>query len=126
MSLRTPLGRVRGLGAAGEGTGHWWAQRLTAVALVPLSFVFVFLVILFKGASHADVVVTMANPLIAVILLLFIVAGFYHLKLGIQVVVEDYVHHEGVKIAILVANAFGCIVLGTACIFAVLKLAFAG
>ena len=126
MSLKTPLGRVAGLGSAKEGTGHWWAQRLTAVALVPLSFLFVVFVFAFAGADHARAVELMGNPLVAVTLLLFIVAGFYHMKLGMQVVIEDYVHHEGAKTFLLVSLALGSFALGTAAVFAVLKLAFGG
>ena len=126
MSLKTPLGRVAGLGSAKEGTGHWWAQRLTAVALVPLSFLFVVFVFAFVGADHARAVELMGNPLVAVTLLLFIVAGFYHMKLGMQVVIEDYVHHEGAKTLLLVSLALGSFALGMAAIFAVLKLAFGG
>ncbi len=126
MSLKTPLGRVAGLGSAKEGTGHWWAQRLTAVALVHLSFLFVVFVFAFAGVDHARAVELMDNPLVAVTLLLFIVAGFYHMKLGMQVVIEDYVHHEGAKTVLLVGLALGSFALGTAAIFAVLKLAFGG
>ncbi len=126
MSLRTPLGRVRGLGAAKDGPGHWWAQRMTSVALVPLSLGFVVLVVLFKGLDRAGVIALMANPLVALAMLLFIGAGFYHLKLGVQVVIEDYVSPEGVKTAALVALSLASIALGTACAFAVLKLAFGG
>ncbi|MFQ5785235.1 MAG: succinate dehydrogenase, hydrophobic membrane anchor protein [Alphaproteobacteria bacterium] len=123
MSLRTPLGKVRGLGAAREGSGHWWAQRLTALALAPLSLVFVALVMMFRGAGHAEAVTLIRNPLAAIALLLFIVAGFHHLKLGLQVVIEDYVHHECVKIISLAALTMASIALAVACIFAVLKIA---
>ena len=126
MSLKTPLGRVAGLGSAKEGTGHWWAQRLTAVALIPLSFLFVVFVFAIAGADHARAVELMGNPLVAVIMLLFIVAGFYHMKLGMQVVIEDYVQHEGAKTVLLVSLALGSFALGMAAIFAVLKLAFGG
>ena len=126
MCLRTPLGRVRGLGAAKDGTGHFWAQRLTAVALVPLTFLFVVFVFLMIGADHARAVALMGNPLVAVIMLLFIVAGFYHMKLGMQVVIEDYIHHEGVKTVSVLLVLLGSFALGTACVFAVLKLAFGG
>ena len=126
MSLKTPLGRVAGLGSAKEGTGHWWAQRLTAVALVPLSFLFVVFVFAFAGADHARTVALMGSPLVAVVMLLFIVAGFYHMKLGMQVVIEDYVQHEGAKTVLLVGLSLGSVALGTAAVFAVLKLAFGG
>ncbi len=128
MSLRTPLGRVRGLGSAKEGTEHWWAQRLTAVALVPLTFLFVALVFAFValGDDHAKAAALMGNPLVAIVMLLFIVAGIYHMKLGMQVVIEDYVHHEAVKTVSLIALSLFSFAVGAACVFAVLKLAFGG
>ena len=128
MSLRTPLGRVRGLGSAKGGTEHWWAQRLTAVALVPLTFLFVALVFAFValGDDHARAAALMGNPLVAIVMLLFIVAGFYHMKLGMQVVIEDYIHHEGIKTASVLLVLLGSFALGTACVLAVLKLAFRG
>ena len=128
MSLRSPLGRVRGLGSAKEGTGHFWAQRVTAVALVPLTFLFVVLlfVLIGKGADHAGMVAIMGNPLWAIIMLSFIVAGFYHMMLGMQVVIEDYIIHEGAKTALILIVDLGSIALGIACVFAILKLAFGG
>jgi len=126
MNARSALARVRGLGAAHDGTAHWWAQRLTAVALIPLSLIFVAVVLAAVGADRAAVAAVMANPLIAVLMLLFIAVSFHHLKLGLQVVIEDYIHHEGVKVAALMANVMGCYGLATACVFAVLKLAIAG
>ncbi len=126
MSLKTPLGRVAGLGSAKEGTGHWWAQRLTAVALIPLSFLFVVFVFAITGADHARAVELMGNPLVAVVMLLFIVAGFYHMKLGMQVVIEDYISHEAMKTLSLLAVSLGTYTLGIASTFAVLKLAFGG
>ncbi|MCH7888905.1 MAG: succinate dehydrogenase, hydrophobic membrane anchor protein [Proteobacteria bacterium] len=126
MSLRTPLGRALGLGAAKDGTSHWWAQRLTAVALVPLTFLFIVVVFALKGADHARVVALMGETWVALTVLLFVIAGFYHMRLAVQVVVEDYVHHERAKMVLLVALPLVCVALGTACVFAVLKLAFAG
>ena len=126
MSLRSPLGRVRGLGSAKEGTGHFWAQRVTAVALVPLTFLFVMLLFVLKGADHAGMVAIMGNPLVAIIMLSFIVAGLYHMMLGMQVVIEDYVSHEGAKVVLVLTVDLGSIALGIACVFAILKLAFGG
>ena len=122
MSLRSPIGRVRGLGSAKEGTGHFWAQRITAVALIPLTFMFVVIIFNFIGADHARAVALMGNPLVAVVMLMFIIASFYHSQLGLQVVIEDYVHTEWLKVGMLVLNAFACIVLGGASVLAVLKL----
>ena len=126
MSLRSPLGRARGLGSAKEGVEHWWHQRLTALALIPLSLWFVASVAFMAGMDHATFIAWVGNPLVAVLLVLLIVALFYHLKLGVQVVIEDYVHHPAAKLFCELCNTFGNIILATACLFAVLKIAFAG
>jgi succinate dehydrogenase membrane anchor subunit len=123
-SLRTPLARVTGLGSAKDGTGHWWLQRLTAIALVPLVVWFVASVLSLTGAEQAAVKAWLANPLAALLMVLFLGTGFYHLKLGLQVVIEDYVHGHACKVAMLIANAFACILLGGGSILAVLKLTF--
>ena len=124
MTMRTPLAKVRGLGSAKDGTHHWWMQRLTAVALVPLTVWFVVSMISFVGADHAVVSAWLAQPLSAVLMLLLVVATFYHLKLGVQVVIEDYIHGEAAKIACLVALKLLSVALGVAGVFAVLKVAF--
>ena len=93
-TMRTPLGRVRGLGSAHHGTGHFWHQRLTAVASVPLTIAFVVIVIALLGRNHAAVVQILGSPLVAIIMLLFIVTSVYHMWLGMQVIIEDYVHDE--------------------------------
>ena len=126
MSFESPLGRVRGLGSAKEGTGHFWHQRLTAIALVPLTFLFVILMFVFIGADHARAVALMGNPLVATVMLLFLLTGFYHMKLGMQVIIEDYISHEGAKIVLLLCVSFGAFALATASIFALFKLAFGG
>lgn len=125
-SMRTPLGRVRGLGSAKEGVHHWWMQRLTAVALVPLTLWFVVSVAGLAGMSHAEAVEWIGSPSVAITLVLLIVATFYHAQLGVQVVIEDYVHNEPVKLASLVALKFTAIILAVAATFAVLKIAFGG
>jgi succinate dehydrogenase / fumarate reductase membrane anchor subunit len=121
-SLRTPLARVTGLGAAKDGTHHWWLQRLTAIALVPLSVWLVASLVSLVGAERAVVVAWLGHPLAAVLMLLILGTGFYHLKLGMQVVIEDYVHTEWLKVSCLVLNAFACIFLAAASMLAVLKL----
>jgi len=126
MTMRTPLGRVRGLGSAKEGVGHWWTQRLTAVALVPLLLWFVASLVQLVGADYAHVVAWIARLPVAVLLCLLFVAGFYHLSLGLQVVIEDYVHREPCRIVALVLVKFGCWALAAAALFSVLKIAFRG
>lgn len=101
--MRSPLGRVRGLGSAKEGVGHWWAQRVTAVALVPLAVWFVVSVVAMTGADYGAVTAWAASPVVAGLLILLIAATFYHAALGVQVVIEDYVHHEGLKLASVLA-----------------------
>lgn len=122
--MRTPLKKVRRLGSAKEGATHFWQQRLTAVANVVLCLFLVGLVVKLVGADHATVKRTLANPLIALMLLLLVLSGIYHMRLGMQVVIEDYVTAEGKKIAYLMLNTFFAIFVGAACSFAVLKLSF--
>jgi len=126
MSLRSPLGRVRGLGAAKEGVAHWWAQRLTAIALVPLCLWFVVSVAAMTGADHATVRAWVASPLVASLLVLLIAATFHHAYLGLQVVIEDYVHHEGAKLASLLAIKAAAILLAVIGVLSVLRLLFGG
>jgi succinate dehydrogenase / fumarate reductase membrane anchor subunit len=121
--MRSQLGRVRGLGAAGTGIGHWWAQRVTAISLLPLSLYFVASVLILSGASRAGMVAYMAEPWNAVLFLLLIAALFYHLSLGLQVVVEDYVHKESSKLVTLLILKGLIIVCALACAVSVLKLA---
>jgi len=111
-----PLKPVRGLGSAKDGTGHFWVQRLTAVALVPLILVFALCIISIAGADYQQARAFLGNPLVAGIAALLMVAGFWHLKLGVQVVIEDYVHSNWLKLPALILNTFGCIILGLACI----------
>ena len=126
MSLRTPLGEVRGLGSAKEGTHHWWHQRLTALALIPLGGWFVISLIVFTGASHVEVTHWMAHPVNAGLLLLVIATTFYHLKLGLQVVIEDYLTTEWQKLTAIVVMTFGCIGLGLASALAVVLVMVGG
>jgi succinate dehydrogenase / fumarate reductase membrane anchor subunit len=124
MSMRSPLGRARGLGSAKSGTQHWWAQRLTALALVPLTIWFVIAMVAATGSDYASARVFIGNPITAVLLILLIVATFHHAQLGLQVVIEDYVHTKPVEIALLLIIKGAAVVLALAAIFAVLSVAF--
>ncbi len=126
MSMRTPLKNVRGLGSAKEGTTHWWHQKVTAVALVPLFVIALAYVIALVGADYERVRYILSLPFTSIILLLLIGATFYHLKLGLQVVIEDYIHTESTKIVVLLLNTFFCAIVGLASALAVLKLALGG
>lgn len=124
--MRSPLGRVLGLGSAKEGVEHWWRQRTTALLLVPLTLWFVISAIGLIGADRAAIVAWMHNPMWAVIMILLIVATFYHAALGLQVVIEDYIHGEAARITILLVMRLLCILFVLRGVLAVLKLAFAG
>ncbi len=124
--MRTPLSKVRGLGSAKEGTDHFWRQRLTAVANVPLLLFFIVFIIAYNGEPYAVVAGAMSNPLVAVLMGLVLISGIIHMKLGMQVIIEDYIHAEGMKVSLLILNTFFCIVIGAVSLFAVLKLGFGG
>ena len=124
MHMRSDLKNVRHLGAAKEGVQHWWIQRVTAVAMIPLLLIMVVSVLKLAGGDHAAVVAAFKNPLFVIIALLSILAVFWHMKLGLQVVIEDYVHHEGLKIASLLAITFATFIVGGAAALSVLKLYF--
>lgn len=124
--LRSPLGRVMGLGSAKEGVAHWWVQRLTAVAMIPLLIWFVIEIVSLTGAPRAAVVAWLHSPFAAIVTVLMLIAVFYHMALGVQVVIEDYIHSEWSKITLLVLNKFVAFALAAAGIFAVLRIAFQG
>lgn len=126
MDLRSDLARVRGLGSAKEGVHHWWMQRLSAVALVPLGIWFVVSAIKLAHLPLAAFRAWLNTGANVFLMILFVSTLFYHLKLGLQVVLEDYVHDEKTKVVALMLNTFGCILVGAYSVFALLKVAFGG
>jgi succinate dehydrogenase / fumarate reductase membrane anchor subunit len=124
--FRTPLAKVEGLGAARAGTLHFWHQRMTAVALVPLSIWFVASALAYVGAEQGAVAAYFAEPVNAALMFLFVVASTYHMSLGVQIIIEDYFHHEGQKIAALMLNRFACFAIGVASALALIRMALAG
>jgi succinate dehydrogenase / fumarate reductase membrane anchor subunit len=121
--MRSALGRAIGLGSAKAGVDHWWLQRVTALALVPLALWFVIAVVALAGADRAALLEWLRRPLPAVLMIMLLVATFYHGALGLQVVIEDYVSHEGTRFALLIANKLVAILFAALGVFAVLKLA---
>ena len=120
--MRTPLRKVRGLGAAREGTGHFWRVRVTSVALIVLSLYFLGLVISLNGANYQTVRTALAQPFAALMMGLFVLVGLVHMRLGMQEIIEDYIHAEGTKLVLLILSIFFCVAVGAASIFALLKL----
>jgi succinate dehydrogenase / fumarate reductase, membrane anchor subunit len=121
-SMRTPLGRVRNLGAAHAGTTDFWRQRITGVAMTLLIVPVIVVILMLIGRNQAGAAQILGSLPIAIILLLFIVASAWHMKIGMQVVIEDYVHNEKVKLASVMANNFFCVAVALASIYAILKL----
>jgi len=124
MGFKTDRMRVAGLGSAHEGSGHWWSQRLTSVALVPLTLLFVFPLSYNLGAGHARVLEAYSHPFNAIVAVLFIATVFRHLQQGLQVVIEDYVHGKAVRTGLLVGNVLFCWLCGLTGVFALAKIAF--
>jgi succinate dehydrogenase / fumarate reductase, membrane anchor subunit len=124
MGILNPLRRVRGLGSAKSGTEEWWHQRLTSVALVPLSIFVVILRVSLVGADHATVVARIGHPVVATCLILTLAALAWHMQIGMRVIIEDYVHGHGRKVAALIANAFFAVAIAVLGTVAVLNISF--
>jgi len=121
--MRSDLGRVRGLGTAKEGAHHWWMQRLTAIALIPLTLWFIISIASLNSASYVETVNWLSIPLVSIFMILLISSTLYHALLGVQVVVEDYIHYEGFKFLLLIGLKFIFLVLGVIAVFSLLKIA---
>ena len=122
--IRTPLARVRGRGAAKSGTGHFWHQRVTAVANIPLTIATVIILIILLGRNQAAAAQILGSPAIAIIMLLFIASITIHMRIGMAVIIEDYVHDESTKLTLLMANTFFTVAVGLASAYGILKLSF--
>ena len=120
--MRTALGKVRGRGSAKSGTEHFWQQRLTAIANVPLTIFVVGFIVAHLGADRAGLIAALHNPFIAIGLSLAIISMLWHMRLGLQVVIEDYVHAEGWKLAAILANTFFVLLLGAVALYSILKM----
>jgi succinate dehydrogenase / fumarate reductase, membrane anchor subunit len=123
--IRSPLGRAMGLGSAKEGAEHWWMARVSAVALIPLTLWFVASIIAHTGSDYVTFIVWLRMPLVSILMVLLLIALFYHTALGLQVVIEDYVHSEA-KFGALIAVRLGCVALALAGILAIMRIAFGG
>ena len=124
MMQKTPLGRVIGLGSAKSGTEHWWHQRVTAIAGIPLVIFLIGFVLTHIGASRAEIIASLSNPIVAILLALTVVNLLWHMRLGLQVVIEDYVHTPARKVAALLFNTFFTVAMGAAALYAILKMSF--
>ena len=122
--IRTPLARVRGHGAAHSGTGHFWRQRLTAVANIPLTIAAVIIIIMLLGRNQAAVAQIVGSPPVAIIMALFVISVATHMRIGMQVVIEDYVHDELAKLILIMANTFFAVAIALTSIYGILKLSF--
>ena len=123
MSMRTPLSRARGLGSAKTGTEHWWLQRVTAIANIPLVLFMIGFVVAHLGASRAELVASVHHPIIAIFLALAFLSVLWHMRLGMQVVIEDYVHTPALKLSAILFNTFFTLILGVAALYAIVTMA---
>ncbi len=120
--MRTPLNKVRGLGSAKEGADHFWRQRITGLANIPLTLFLVVTIILLAGKDHGAVTAYLGSPFAAIAMMALVISGAIHMRLGMQVIIEDYVHGESTKILCLMTNTFFSILMGLACMYAIIKL----
>ena len=121
LTMRTPRSRVKGLGASGHGASHWWLQRLTAASNAPLMVAFVIVIALMAGRPYAEAVALMSHPIVALILILAVISVTLHMRIGMQVIIEDYVHDKGLKLVSLFANNFYAVIVAVACLYAILR-----
>jgi succinate dehydrogenase / fumarate reductase membrane anchor subunit len=120
-SMRTPLARVKGLGASGHGVEHWWLHRMTAVSNIPLIISFVIIVASLAGSTYEEALAIVSHPLVAIVLILAVLSVTNHMRIGMQLPIEDYVHQKGYKLALLIANNFYAVVIAVACLYAIVK-----
>ena len=120
--MKTPLKRVRGLGSAKEGAEHFWQQRMSALANIPLTLFFVASVAVLHGEDYATVVEYFSSPIVTILMLLMVFSVAVHMRLGMQVIIEDYIHNEGTKVLALMANTFFAVFVGLACAYALIRL----
>jgi succinate dehydrogenase / fumarate reductase membrane anchor subunit len=124
VDMRTPLSRVKGLGAAHHGVEHWWLHRVTAISNVPLIVAFVIIIANLAGQPYAEAIRIISNPFVALLLILCVISVTNHMRLGMQIIIDDYVHDRGWKIASGIANNFFAAVIAAACLFSILKISF--
>lgn len=121
VTMRTPRSRVKGLGASGHGASHWWMQRLTAASNAPLMLAFVVVIALMAGRSYPEAIALMSHPAVALVLILAVISVTLHMRIGMQVIIEDYVHDQGLRLAALFANNFYAVIVAVACLYAILR-----
>ncbi|KQU35276.1 succinate dehydrogenase [Methylobacterium sp. Leaf94] len=121
VTMRTPRARVKGLGASGHGAGHFWIQRLTAAANAPLMLAFVVVVALMANRTYPEAVALMSHPVVALILILAVISVTAHMRIGMQVIIEDYVQDKTLKLLSLLANNFYAVIVAVACLYAILR-----
>jgi succinate dehydrogenase / fumarate reductase membrane anchor subunit len=120
-TMRTPLARAKGLGAAGHGAEHWWLHRMTAVSNIPLIVAFVIIVASLAGTTYQGAISIVSHPFVAIVLILAVISVTNHMRLGMQIIIEDYVHEKGWKLAALIANNFYAVVIAVACLYGIVK-----